>query len=94
MPEINSSRLVCISLVSAGPLTQPTAVVSLSVRFSQFGGFQSQDCAQVPPEQAVYIDDRAMFVEVACMLGIKCIHHLSHELTRESLAALGLSLED
>lgn len=52
------------------------------------------DCAQVQPEQAVYIDDRAMFVEVACNLGIRCIHHLSYELTRESLAALGLSLEE
>ena len=51
------------------------------------------DCAQVQPEQAVYIDDRPMFVEVACNLGIRCIHHLSYELTRESLAALGLSLE-
>jgi len=51
------------------------------------------DCAQVQPEQAVYIDDRPMFVEVACNLGIRCIHHLSYELTRESLAAMGLSLE-
>src|SRR3989339_808201 len=39
------------------------------------------DCAQVQPEQAVYIDDRPMFVEVACNLGIRCIHHLSYELT-------------
>jgi putative hydrolase of the HAD superfamily len=52
------------------------------------------DCAQVLPEQAVYIDDRPLFVEVACNLGIRCIHHLSYELTRESLAALGLSLEE
>ena len=52
------------------------------------------DCAQVQPEQTVYIDDRPMFVEVACNLGIRCIHHLSYELTRESLAALGLSLEE
>lgn len=52
------------------------------------------DCAQVQPVHAVYIDDRAMFVEVACNLGIRCIHHLSYELTRESLAALGLSLEE
>ncbi|MGQ9921427.1 MAG: HAD family phosphatase, partial [Desulfobacca sp.] len=52
------------------------------------------DCAQVQPEQAVYLDDRAMFVEVACRMGFHCIHHVSYEITRESLAALGLSLKD
>jgi putative hydrolase of the HAD superfamily len=50
------------------------------------------DIAQVPPEQVVYIEDRAMFVEVARSHGLQGIHHTSYEATRTALAKLGLSL--
>jgi putative hydrolase of the HAD superfamily len=50
------------------------------------------DIAQVPPNQVVYIEDRAMFVEVAEGLGIRGIQHVSYQSTREALEALGLSL--
>jgi putative hydrolase of the HAD superfamily len=49
------------------------------------------DIAQCPPEQAAYVDDRELFVEVACGLGIHGIHHRSLETTREELARLGLT---
>ena len=52
------------------------------------------DCAQVSPEQVIYIDDRPLFVEVAGSLGIKGLHHVDYESTRAGLAALGLSLQD
>ena len=52
------------------------------------------DCAQVMPQQAVYIDDRAMFVEVARGLGIRGIHHTGYESTKAALAAMGLKLEN
>jgi len=48
------------------------------------------DIAQVRPEQVVYIDDRAMFVEVAQGLGIKGILHSGYEATRTALANLDL----
>jgi putative hydrolase of the HAD superfamily len=51
------------------------------------------DIAQVSPEQVVYIDDRAMFVEVAQGLGIRSVLHSSYESTQKTLATLGLSLE-
>jgi len=51
------------------------------------------DCAQVEPDHAVYLDDRAMFVEVARGLGIHGIHHTGFEASRTALAALGLTLE-
>ena len=51
------------------------------------------DCAQVMPAQSVYLDDRAMFVEVARGLGINGIHHTGFASTRTALATLGLSLE-
>lgn len=51
------------------------------------------DLAQVEPAQVAYVEDRAMFVEVAQSLGIRSIHHTSYEATRTALAALGLSLE-
>lgn len=50
------------------------------------------DIAQVSPDQVVYIDDRAMFVEVAQGLGLKGIIHTGDEATRKALEGLGLSL--
>ena len=49
------------------------------------------DIAQVSPAQLVYIDDRGMFIEVAQALGIRGIHHVSYESTRNALAGLGLT---
>lgn len=50
------------------------------------------DVSQTPPEQVVYIDDRALFVQVACELGVNCIHHVGLESTKTALAGYGLSL--
>jgi len=50
------------------------------------------DIAQVGPENVIYIDDRAMFVEIAADLGIRGIHHRGYDATRASLEELGLSL--
>ena len=50
------------------------------------------DIAQVSPQQVVYIDDRAMFVEVAQGLGINGIIHAGREATQKALEGLGLSL--
>ena len=51
------------------------------------------DIAQVHPEQVVYIDDRAMFVEVAQGLGIQGILHTGYTSTQKALEAFGLSLK-
>jgi len=51
------------------------------------------DVIQVPPEQVAYLDDRAMFVEVAQSLGIQGIRHTGYQATRQALAALGLGFE-
>jgi putative hydrolase of the HAD superfamily len=48
------------------------------------------DIAQVPPAQVVYLEDRPMFVDVACKLGLHGIHHTSVETTKAELAAMGL----
>lgn len=47
------------------------------------------DIAQVHPEQVVYIDDRAMFVEVAQGLGIQGIIHRDYETTQKTLETIG-----
>ena len=47
------------------------------------------DIAQVPPEQVVYIDDRAMFVEVAQGLGIQGIIHSGYASTQKTLETMG-----
>ncbi len=51
------------------------------------------DVAQAPPEQVIYIDDRAMLVEVAETMGIHGIHHTSIETTSQALAQFGLTIE-
>ena len=50
------------------------------------------DIAQVPPERAVYVEDRLMFVDVARDLGIPSIHYQSLEKTLVALGDLGLKL--
>jgi putative hydrolase of the HAD superfamily len=51
------------------------------------------DIAQVPENQVLYIDDRALFVDVARELGIQGICHTGYESTRTALASLGLARE-
>jgi len=51
------------------------------------------DLAQVTPEQVVYIDDRAMFVEVAQGLGLQGIIHTGYESTQKTLENMGLALK-
>ena len=48
------------------------------------------DVAQVRPDQVVYIDDRAMFVEVAQSLGIGGIIHTGYQTTMAALEGFGL----
>jgi putative hydrolase of the HAD superfamily len=50
------------------------------------------DLSQVHPTQVVYIDDQALFVEVAQQLGMQGIHHTDTASTRAALAKLGLAL--
>ncbi len=48
------------------------------------------DISQAEPARSVYIDDRALFVEIAQNLGLRGIHHTGFETTRAALAGLGL----
>ena len=50
--------------------------------------------AQVDPQEVVYIDHQALFVEVAQSLGMHGIHHTDYATTCATLAALGLTLLD
>jgi putative hydrolase of the HAD superfamily len=48
------------------------------------------DIAQTPAERVAYVEDRAMFVEVAESLGIRGIHHTGYESTMKELGKFGL----
>ncbi len=48
------------------------------------------DIAQVEGPEAVYVEDRGLFVETAQSLGIRSVHHRGYETTRAALAALGV----
>jgi putative hydrolase of the HAD superfamily len=50
------------------------------------------DVAQADPGEVVYVDDRLMFAEVACKLGMHEIWHRDLDRTRADFAALGLSV--
>ncbi len=50
------------------------------------------DTMQAKPEEAVYVDDRSMFVEVAAGLGLRSVQHHDLGTTREALASWGLDL--
>jgi len=47
------------------------------------------DTAQVKPQQVIYIEDRAMFVQVAKGLGIHGLRHIDHKTTCEKLEKYG-----
>lgn len=52
------------------------------------------DTAQVSPKNALYIDDRLMFVQVAEELGLKGIHHIDYQSTVAKLASFGLEINE
>jgi putative hydrolase of the HAD superfamily len=52
------------------------------------------DLAQTAPERAVFIDNTAMFVQIAERLGMRSILHIDHATTRAKLTSLGLQTSD
>lgn len=50
------------------------------------------DIAQVRPEQALFLDDRLLFVEVARGMGLHSIYHENLETTGRALEELGFAL--
>jgi putative hydrolase of the HAD superfamily len=48
------------------------------------------DVAQAPARQTIYVENTAMFTEVAEVLGIRSILHTDYESTRAKFAAFGL----
>lgn len=48
------------------------------------------DLAQVQPHEAIYIDDRAMFVDIAGEMGFAAFQHISLGSTAEQLRKLGV----
>lgn len=49
--------------------------------------------AQVEPHEAIYIDDRGMFANIAASMGFATIHHKTLEGTRTALQSFGLQVE-
>lgn len=49
--------------------------------------------AQAHPHEAIYVDDREMFVNVAAELGFTAVHHTSLESTRNRFRDLGLAVD-
>ena len=52
------------------------------------------DIAQVPAREIVYIDNTAMFTQIAEGMGIQSILHTDYESTRAKLASVGLRIDE
>jgi putative hydrolase of the HAD superfamily len=52
------------------------------------------DIAQTPARQIVYLENTALFVQIAEGMGIRSILHTDYQSTREHLAAFGLNTDD
>jgi len=52
------------------------------------------DLAQTPARQVVYLENTAMFVQVADGLGIRGLLHTSYQSTRAQMVALGLEVNE
>jgi putative hydrolase of the HAD superfamily len=52
------------------------------------------DIAQVSVEQIVYVENTAMFVQIAKGMGIRSILHTDYQSTRAQLADLGLAYHE
>ena len=50
------------------------------------------DLAQAKPEEALYVDDRSMFVEVATQIGFTAIQHISIEKTAAQFKNFGFQV--
>lgn len=87
--ELTEYRLKLLNLTSVADIFACSAFVHL--RKPDTAIFRlACDLAFVQPEEAVYIEDRALFVEVAGTLGIRGIVHRGVDSTRAALAELGL----
>jgi putative hydrolase of the HAD superfamily len=65
----------------------------LHLRKPDLGMYQiALDVTQVEPHEVIYIDDRPLLVEIANRLGMKGIHHVNIELTRQALADITRAL--
>jgi len=51
------------------------------------------DLLQIQPEEAIYLDDRLVFIQAAEQLGINTIHHLNIKTTRSVFETYGLHPE-
>jgi putative hydrolase of the HAD superfamily len=52
------------------------------------------DISQAPVRQIVYIDNTAMFVQIAAGMGIQSVLHVDYRTTCAKLAALGLQNDE
>ena len=87
--ELTEYRLKLLNLASVVDIFVCSAFVRL--RKPDIDIFRlACDLAQVAPREVVYLEDRAMFVEVAATLGIRGIVHSDVNVTRAALAELGL----
>ncbi len=87
--EINAHRIRTFKLAEFVDAFVSSCFVGL--RKPDVGIFRlALDLAQTPAREIVYLENTALFVEVAAGLGIRGIVHTDYRSTRARLAALGL----
>lgn len=87
--ELNAYRIQAFGLAGLADFFVSSSFVGFSK--PNVAIFQlALDLAQTPAQQVLYLDDTALFIEIAAGLGIRGICHRDHASTRARLADFGL----
>lgn len=90
--ELNAHRIQTFQLKNIFDIFSSSCFVHIRKPDKDFYQM-ALDLGQLKPEEVIYIDDRAVFIQAAKQLGIPGIHHTSLEETRTALAAFGLETD-
>ena len=91
--ELNAYRIDTFKLIEIADVFISSCFVHL--RKPDVDIFRlAMDVAQVPPPQVLYIENTAMFVEIAEGLGIRGILHTDYNTTCAKLASFGLRTDE
>jgi len=87
--ELNAYRIAKFKLDALADVFVSSCYVGLIKPDPDFYGLEF-DLTQTPPQRALYIDNTALFVEVARGLGIRSILHTDYETTAARMKSFGL----
>jgi putative hydrolase of the HAD superfamily len=87
--ELNAYRIRQFKLKSFIDVFTSSCIIQARKPDSQIY-LTALEVLQIKPQEALYVDDRLVFIQAAQQLGIQTLHHTDTESTRQKFAELGL----